>query len=313
MVPARAHLVREPLTLYFADPDAPGEDDTGGIAISSLFAHGDRDKAALAWGRSWVRAARGDRGAVSLVQDDGSDEALESLFDQSTTSSTIPRRAKAKPKKGTAAEAANAGVSPLPSRKLKQIQELGKKTVDVIERDGQAEPKKRGRRGLREETPAGKPIGEARPAPQSAPLAYSEAEKEGLALEVLQLAINGSSTDLRNYRHLRGVGADALDKLRRYFEIKATYGVLPNDITLTANEAERAYTEGDKFFLAVIAGLEQGYETVVRVFPNPLRNLDLKPTTSVTLTGVTARRPALEVRFPADGGPSATLASATAG
>ena len=57
--------------------------------------------------------------------------------------------------------------------------------------------------------------------------------------------------------------------------------------------------EGDKFFLAVVAGLEEGYETVVKIFPNPLRTLDLKPTTSVTLTGITGRRSALEVRFPA--------------
>jgi hypothetical protein len=102
---------------------------------------------------------------------------------------------------------------------------------------------------------------------------------------------------LRDYRHLRGVGADALDKLRRYFEIKATYGTVPDEVTLTGNEAERAFREGDRFYLAVIAGLEQGYETVVRIIPNPLRNLALKPSTSVTLAGIRDERRAITIRF----------------
>ena len=97
---------------------------------------------------------------------------------------------------------------------------------------------------------------------------------------------------------MRGVGADALDKLRRYFEIKAYYGTMPDEITLTANEAERAFVEQDKFLLAVISGLEQDYETVVRIVPNPLQNLKPKSSTSVTLCGIMSSRSAIEIRFP---------------
>ena len=68
-----------------------------------------------------------------------------------------------------------------------------------------------------------------------------------------------------------------------------------------------AFREGGKFFLAVVAGLEEGYETVVKMFPNPLRTLDLRPTTSVTLTGIRSRGSALVVRFPA--GATATEAT----
>jgi hypothetical protein len=184
-------------------------------------------------------------------------------------------------------------------RRLKQIEDLSEKNVDLIARKDGARGKKSRRRGLRDDVPAGTAIGGARPAPRTAPLAYSDEEKEALALHVLQLAINGGSAGLRDYRHLRGVGADALDKLRRYFELKASYGPLPDDVTLTANEAERAFLEGDKFFLAVVAGLEEGYDTVVKIFPNPLRTLEFKPSTAVTLAGITGgRKPALEVRFP---------------
>lgn len=151
---------------------------------------------------------------------------------------------------------------------------------------------------MRDKPPPGSPIGKSKAAPLTAPVDYSPEEKEELALRVLDMAIDGDAANLRDYRHLRGVGADALDKLRRYFEIKAYYGNLPNDITLTANETERALREGDKFFLAVVAGLETGYDTVVRIFANPLRTLDLKPDASVTLTGITDQKPALEVKFP---------------
>ncbi len=53
--------------------------------------------------------------------------------------------------------------------------------------------------------------------------------------------------------------------------------------------------------LAVVAGLEEGYETVVKIFPNPLRTLEFKPSSSVTLAGITGRRSGLEVRFPSRG------------
>jgi hypothetical protein len=71
---------------------------------------------------------------------------------------------------------------------------------------------------------------------------------------------------------------------------------------LESSDAERgreaAQAPWRQFFLAVIAGLEEGYETIVRLIADPLRTLELKPTTSVTLTGIAAASSALEVRFP---------------
>lgn len=101
----------------------------------------------------------------------------------------------------------------------------------------------------------------------------------------------------RDFHHLRGVGADALDKVRRFFELKTSYGALPDEVSLTGNEVERAIREGNNYFLAVVAGLEEGYETVVRIIANPLRNLTVKDNTSVTLAGLHSVQSALEVRF----------------
>lgn len=295
--PAQAHVVRDPLTLYTADADALGEDDAGGFAVASLFTDADRDKVALAWSRSWSRAARGERGAVSLAEDDASGQGLDDLFKQAEgTAAPVRRRKATKAPKQDSTSSADPH-APLPARRLKTIEELAGKTVELNEESRNGKRRKSSRRGLHDPGP-GRPVGTGGKAPSSAPLAYSEQEKEELALQILQMAINGDQTELRDYRHLRGVGADALDKLRRYFEIKSAYGPLPDDVTLTANEAERAFREGEKFYLAVVAGLEEGYETVVRIFPNPLRNLDLKPTTSVSLTGIRDQKRAITVRFP---------------
>jgi hypothetical protein len=93
------------------------------------------------------------------------------------------------------------------------------------------------------------------------------------------------------------VGADALDELGRAFEIKSFAGAMPNKVTLTANEAERAIRDGGKYYLAVISGLESGYETVVRIISDPVHVLDVQRSTSIVLGGVLSTKGAIEVRL----------------
>lgn len=114
---------------------------------------------------------------------------------------------------------------------------------------------------------------------------------------LLQEAINGDIADLRDFRHLQGVGADALDRLDRMFEIKSFATVMPDQVTLTANEFERALKDGKKYYLAVVAGLEEGHETVVRIVADPVRALTVQRSTSVILGGINSADRSIEVRF----------------
>ena len=299
-VGCRVHVSLSPLTFYCTDEEALGEDDTGGQAIASLFSDGDRDKLALAWSRCWLRAGAGDTGAVRIVEDTDNADSLESLFNQASNrtssrpSSRIDRRAETPRKSRTNPPTLEPEV-----RRLKVLDQFPHKIVNLQKSNGTGDTTSTStRRGLRKQPPGGRSISAGgTPASKSAPLDYSEKDKEDLALLVLHRAINGEASGLQDYRHLRGIGADALDKLKRYFEIKAYYGSMPNEITLTANEAERAFVEKDKFFLAVVCGLEQGYETTVRIVPNPLQNLKPKSNTSVTLCGVMSSKSAIEIRF----------------
>jgi hypothetical protein len=82
-------------------------------------------------------------------------------------------------------------------------------------------------------------------------------------LAVALQSLDGS--DLEDYHHIRNIGSDSIDNLRRYFEMKAHAGGIPNEISMTAAEIERALRDQDKYFLAVVGGLETG-ELIVRDF-----------------------------------------------
>jgi hypothetical protein len=72
---------------------------------------------------------------------------------------------------------------------------------------------------------------------------------------------------------------------------------MPDQVTLTANEFERALIDGRKYHLAVVAGLEEGYETVVRIVADPVHTLQVQRSTEVVLGGVLTAAKPIEVRF----------------
>jgi hypothetical protein len=96
-----------------------------------------------------------------------------------------------------------------------------------------------------------------------------------------------------------------VDSLRQSFEIKMSSGRdIPNEVTLTPNEVERARTDPD-FFLAVVAGLEEGAgELRVRFIFDPLSRLPLQLRSDLTFGGVRDAE-ALEYVFPAPNGATA--------
>jgi hypothetical protein len=90
---------------------------------------------------------------------------------------------------------------------------------------------------------------------------------------------------LRDLRHQHGVGADAVDALDRFYELKTTYGPEQDTVTLTAKECERA-ASGAEFFLVVVSGLAADSNPVLRLVPDPLHQLRIRPNGNVMLTGI---------------------------
>jgi hypothetical protein len=302
-VPARAHLSQSPLRFEFVDEHAAGADDGGGRLLGSLFRGGDRDKVALAWANSWGKALAGDRSArLRLAEEAGGEEedVLDALLAQAASQTTgRPRGGRKRAKEKATATVASGGESQqrVAVRMLKGEDDLG--DVLSVSRPGGGEARQTRRtRGLRNDKVTGKPIeGSKPPVPRSAPRAYSPQQQEHLALIALHRAISGELADLRDFRHLQGVGADALDRLERAFEIKSFARAMPDQVTLNANEFKRALQDGTKYHLAVVAGLEQGYDTIVRIIADPVHVLVPQKSTSVVLGGVLGAEKPLEVRF----------------
>ena len=115
---------------------------------------------------------------------------------------------------------------------------------------------------------------------------YSEKDKETVGLEILRKVLSSDEDDISDLRSQRGVGADAIDELQHFYELKVSAGTEPDQVTLTNAEVQRALTTPD-FFLVVVSSIE-GVDArpKVRVIVDPLSQLHPTDRGVITLSGV---------------------------
>jgi hypothetical protein len=291
-VPTDAHLVDEPLALYLADADELGDADSGGRLVASLFdvAEPSRVTVGLAWERAWRRAEahRPPERSVHLAS-----EPVEADLPPGrlgVEGRGVKRsRERFAPREGAALGSGDGsgGGRPL-VRQLKPLEAIQPVSVDVIEdqgRPGAVRPVKRG--GLKTAGDALASVPAGRPAPRGALKAFTPEERETLGFRVMEREIRARfSTEVNDCRDQQGVGADAIDDAQRYFELKAHEGEMPDEETLSGNQAEQAIMQRGNYYLVVVSGLEQGYDTRVRFIRDPVHVLDLRPGSSVVLAGI---------------------------
>jgi hypothetical protein len=141
----------------------------------------------------------------------------------------------------------------------------------------------RGRRrpeGLPGPAPGGAP-----PHYTAAPAGYTSGTKETVGLELVRKVLASDADEMRDLRAQRGVGADAVDKLDRFYELKVYAGAEPDIIRLEDAQIGRAMSP--EFFLVVVSNVEGENATpMVRVIVNPLQQLTVTETSAVSLSGV---------------------------
>lgn len=71
---------------------------------------------------------------------------------------------------------------------------------------------------------------------------------------------------------------------------------MPDSVSFELSRRRAANESPEKFYLAVVSGLEEGHETIVRLFARPMETLDLKEGTAIKLSGIRPRR-TIEVRL----------------
>ncbi|MGW7021491.1 hypothetical protein ACWGGS_19460 [Streptomyces decoyicus] len=111
-------------------------------------------------------------------------------------------------------------------------------------------------------------------------------EQEKVALDLVRSALALDETELRDLRAQHGLGADAVDELARFYELKTYGGAEPDTIQLTPAEFRRAVASDD-FFLVVVSGLEAGTAPVtVRIILEPLKHLPYRLSGNVLVSGI---------------------------
>jgi hypothetical protein len=288
-------------------PSMAGRADAGGRAVASLF-DADRRRVAQAWLAAYDGAVSGREALeLRLAEERAADEQrrsaleiearLKSLqsgrvaLDEVATRRNPPRRPAVK---DVPTETVPGESSDGPPRRRKKLIALESLVVrdpagNIVGRVPRQipEPTTKPRKGPSKPLPA--PGRNRPPIGASALRDYTDLQKESLGLDVVRLVLATDDEGIKDLRGQHGVGADAIDQLDRYYELKVYAGEEPDRVRLEESQIRRAMTTGD-FFLVVVSGLEAPNIPKVRIITDPLSQLAPARGTSVTLTGVRSAR-----------------------
>ncbi len=288
-----AHMSKHPLTLYLRDASFLFDHDAGGRAVSQRFGSSQhRRMVMLAWSSSYIQN-RKPSSAMSLADNVPlEDDPLENL-ERLVTPNVGKRISVANGVKSVSVEKTNQ--VPSQPRRLKTLDSMQIEQAQIVNGSATMERRRRGKEAPPVPRTLNGPTVGTRATEGAAPTGYTADEREQLALQVLQGIVSDNKTKLKDFTRLRGLGADAGDEIRGLFEIKAHGGEMPDSLSFELSQRRAANESPEKFYLAVVSGLEEGHETIVRLFARPMETLDLEEGTAIKLSGIRSRR-ALEVR-----------------
>jgi hypothetical protein len=105
-------------------------------------------------------------------------------------------------------------------------------------------------------------------------------------MELARLVLDGDAAEIIDLRAQHGVGADAVDNFDRFFELKVHLGDEPDTVRLEESQIRRAFSTPN-FFLVVVSNIE-GIDArpKVRIIVDPVHQLSMTSSSSVTYTGV---------------------------
>ena len=290
-------------TVFVTEPEVLTRVDGGGRALAALFKGGAR-LVAQAWRAACDQAQEGmtarrvelarERAARAEAELDA-DSRLAEFRSITAQKHRSPRgsagRAGGKPQTSDVAE--NESEQPkqpppaTPPRTLVEPQSL--MLVDPRGRLDERSPSGASGTGAKTAGSGGlnAPRGDSRGPQNRTPLRrYSDLDKETVGLELLQMLLSTDQDDIVDLRTQRRVGADAVDQLGRFYELKVSAGPEPDRVTLTDSEAQRALTTPD-FFLVVVSNIEgDDARPTIRVVTDPLNNLRPTEKGAITLSGL---------------------------
>lgn len=313
-IPIRAIVEVAQSAIYVRDPQELERVDGVGRAIATLFT-GDARTVSHAW-LAAVQAEREGQAAEALIlaaeqQARQASDAEDRMSRLNTLSSEAAAAAdKAATKKAAVKKVADGknkaqtkpSVTPEPVRKPRYLVDPDLLVVTdtggmIVNGTGPTPNKARPKASRTADTTGGgspggqtnnAPVDTNKPPPKKSTSyrAYTEDDKERLGLEIASRVLKGDERVLVDIRNQRGVGADAIDDLRRFYELKVFAGEELNTIALEPSQIRLAMTEPN-FFLVIVSNLEgKNAHPQVRVISDPLGQLTMNTTSRVTFSGL---------------------------
>ena len=271
--------------------------DGGGRALAALF-EGSTRRLAQAWRAACDQAEEGieaRRVELARQRDEREQERMEQEIDTRTSSfreltvskaGGTRRSGTAKSPKGSVGNGRNGGPTATelgPPRTL-----VDPDSLEILDPRGRIE---KGKSSTGPKKPRDsklvEPVQVSTFRRNRTPLrGYSDQDKEDIGMKLVRKLLSSDSQEIVDLRNQRNVGADAVDSMKRFYELKVTAGVETDQVTLTNSEFQRAKSD-DKFFLIVVSGIEGAdARPKVRVFVDPLNQLQQTYTGSITFSGV---------------------------
>jgi hypothetical protein len=294
--------------VYVTDGDLLGRLDGGGRAVAGLF-DADHRRVAQAW-LAAMEGATAERQATDLKLAEERAEEEQRRIDESIERQTLGLQRQATTRRAASKTTATPKTVPPPTVPSPAASSAPRLLVDpsqlrVVDPGGEitgtSSPPAPSPGGtsppLREPSATG-----SAPRSRSAARGYTDLEKETIGLQLARRVLESDEQDMVDLRAERGVGADAMDDLRQFFELKVYAGPEPDEIRLTDAEVRRAMS-GDDFFLVVVSGVEAGsVEHKVRVIAQPLAQLQKRDHREMRLGGIRSARSLVYNLAPLDEG-----------
>lgn len=289
--------------LFLRDSRLLEQVDGGGRAVSGLFAGtADQRHLSQAWLAACVAAEEGRTAQrLRLADQEAAEEhvrleremaertfALGQEIARRQGAPSQRRQAKATLSVGHAGRAVQSQYLPPPARRRILVDPS---TLTVLNPIGRPGGDLRGAPGTRHRLKA--PRGLTQPdrnagAPRSVTDApsFTLLDKESVGMALARMVLAGDEREIADLRAQRGVGADAVDSLDRFFELKVHLGDEPDVIRLEESEIVRALGTPD-FFLVVVSNVEGAdARPKVRIIVDPVHQLTMSQSSSVNFTGV---------------------------
>ena len=272
--------------------------DLGGRAIATLF-DGDRRRVAQAWRSAWDLAESGRTATpLELAQqkDKRRQDEIEADIDKELaalqertggngrSSGKAGRRRQSRP--GEWASSGGTRTNEASAAEPRVLVDPGSlKVIDpngrVVGSSTRRGPQRRGGGSLVEPRETSRA-----PRNRVQTRSYSDLDRENVGLELARMVLSSERDDIVDLRAQCGVGADAMDQLKRFYELKVSAGEEPNSISLTNAELQRAKSS-QHFFLVVVSRVEGAdAKPTVRIIPRPLDQLEQSVNGTMVLSGV---------------------------